>query len=132
MSFQGTYIGWGIEISIEELGNILKLQEDDVHECDDYEIDTIVELLNYVENNEIFGLNLTVLDKHYVQDDKNVYFGEFIHITDNDFGSMIINNEQSEKIKNILTDSAFKAISLEHFKEEPKLMTISIGCYCCS
>ena len=132
MTFQGTYIGWGIEISIEELSSILKKEEDDVHDCDDYEIDTIEELVSYTENSKIFGLDLSVLSKHHEQDDKNVYFGEFIHITDNDFGSILINNDKSEKIKNILTDSPFKTVCLKHFEEEAKLMTISIGCFCCS
>jgi len=144
MTFKGTYIGYGIKIGISELVNIFKSEEANVemitnYNFNSYEEDTYEDcdclsdiyrsLANYTENNKIFGLDLCVLQQPH-GDANNVYLGDFVLVSDNDFGSIKIND--GEKLKNILTNSSFKNICLERFKEEAELLSISVGCFCCS
>ena len=144
MTFQGTYIGYGIKISISELVKIFKSEEANIetiteygfnaYEEEEYEdcdclCDIYRSLADYVEYNKIFGLDLCVLQQPH-GDANNVYLGDFVLVSDNDFGSIKFND--SAKLKNILTNSSFKNICLERFKEEAELLSISIGCFCCT
>lgn len=147
MTFQGTYIGWGIKINISELVNIFKSEEDNIERITDYEFnsyeeddcncdydyisDIYMSLANCASNNKIFGLNLCVLQQPH-EDTNIVYIGDFILVSDNDFGVIKIDNTESEKLKNVLMNSSFKNICLEHFKEEAELLSISVGCFCCT
>ena len=51
---------------------------------------------------------------------------------DDYFNTIKINNDKCQKIINVLINSIFKNICLKHFKEEAELLSISIGCPCCS
>lgn len=146
MTFQGTYIGWGIKTSISDLVNIFKSEEDNIDNITDYvfysyeeefysDCDCISDIYNSLaqcaSNNKIFGLNLCVLQQPH-EDPNIVYVGDFILVSDNDFGFIKINNNKSQKLKNILINSLFKNICLEHFNEEAELISISVGCFCCT
>ena len=147
MTFQGTYIGWGVKINITKLVSIFKSEEDNIEQITDYLFNSFEEeedyvncdcisdvyrsLADYAENNKIFGLDLCILQQPH-EDDNVVYVGDFVLVSDGDFGCIEINSFDSEKLKNLLTNSMFKNICLDHFKQEAKLFSISVGCFCCT
>jgi len=139
MTFQGTYIGYGIETTIKELVNIFKNEKAGIKQItdgfnsydDDFIVDIYESLYNCARNNKIYGLDLCVVQQPH--DAKNkVYFGDFVLVSD-DFESVKIHsNNECEKLKNILTDSEFKKLCLTEFNKHAELISISVGCFCCT
>jgi hypothetical protein len=143
MTFQGTYIGYGIMINISELVDIFKSEKAGIKLITNYgfnsydknddmqDISEIYDsLANCARNNKIFGLDLCVLQRPH-DDQHMVYVGDFILISDDLDINNLINNVDLEKLQN-LTNSTFNKFSFEYFNKKAELISISIGCHCCT
>lgn len=136
MTFEGTYIGYGIKIDILELANIIKSEKANSDIIENYGFNSYMStsdiyesLVDYINEYKVFGLDLCILQKPH-GNINNVYFGDFVLVSGSDFGSIMFDN--AEQLKQVLTNSLFKNICLDCFKKEPKLLSISLGCFCCT
>jgi len=117
MSVNGVYIGYGIEIFLENIEDTFDLGDlDDIEE--------------YFRYNKVWDMNLLVLPKEHDDDDETMYVGAFIKICD-DFDSTPVSKETFKQIK-LLDDHPFRTICMEKLDIKPKLMTVVVGCSCCT
>ena len=146
MGIEGIYWGYGIEISLSDLGTILNIDVANVDMDAFLSLDTIN---YYLENNKIQNMNFCVLPKSHVDYDsdddsdddpknnnlylqKNIYFGIYVKIGNYDCWSATnISQNIMDKIQNIpVTD--VNNVCNEMFGKDSKLMLIVLGCPCCS
>lgn len=112
MSVKGVYIGYGIEIFLENIEDYFDF------ECNDIQ--------DYFKNNKVWNMNLLALEKIH-DDEEMMYVGAFIKIGDG-FNLSLIN--QFDNIKQ-LSEHPFRKICVEKIGVKPKLMTVVVGCSCC-
>lgn len=126
MSVNGVYFGNGIEISKEQLADVLDF--DDVDEVADSDYIYYIRAKHEELYDKLENLNLMRIDKDHKD---NIYFGQFIRIGD-DWGDTKITANQKLQLLELIQDDKFKEICVKLFEIEPTLMTIVSGCLCCT
>ena len=121
MSVAGCYIGYGIELDLVTVVEVLDLYDEDFEEVE-----------NYIRNNKIKGLKLTLLEKSHNLCNKNkVYLGIFIGIGD-DFGDTLMHDKQKLELQQLLSHNEFESLCQDLFDQPSSLMTVVCGCRCCT